>query len=60
VELVAYPSSDLKKSYELAKSVDVAMIAQTVGAKSYANSGPAIKLAIWQARTQAIKQGGFA
>ena len=60
VELAAYPSSDLKKSYELAKSVDVAMIAQTVGAKSYANSGPAIKLAIWQARTQAIKQGGFA
>lgn len=60
VELAAHPTLDLKKSYELAKSVDVAMIAQSVSAKSHANAGAAIKLAIQQARTQAIKQGGFA
>lgn len=58
VRIAGHEIGYLQKAYELAKGVDVATIAQSVSGQS--GAGDAIRLAIQQARTQAIKVGGIA
>ena len=56
-KIANYQTAPLEKAYEFAKGVDVATIAQSVGGKS--GAGDAIRLAVQQARVQAIKKGIF-
>lgn len=55
VKLVPCETSSLQKAYELAKTVDVANVAKSV--QSGPGAGDMIKLAIQQARVNAIKAG---
>ena len=58
VKMAGHKIAHLQQAYDVAKSVDVAKIAQSIQVKS--GAGDAIRLAIQQARTQAIKTSGVA